>query len=333
MGSGPWGERTCRTFSRVSPARSRSSAPRRLTRRAHRITVPRSTSTRTAWWSGRSSFPERWSGTSSSHDGGRGTRDEGRVESRQHPSPVPRPAPDRFLLMSNLLASEPSAYLKSAAHQPVHWHPWGDAAFARARAEDKPILLDIGAVCCHWCHVMDGESYEDARVADLLNADFVCIKVDRDERPDVGTRYQRAVQALTGQGGWPLTAFLTPEGEVFYGGTYFPPEENHYGRAGFPSVLRQVAGIYRQQRDKVTEHARAIRDHVAESLDEARSGDVSPATLERAAAEMARMFDVRYGGVGAPPKIPPPPARQIPLAGRRRPRGEWGGGGGGEEAP
>src|SRR5256886_1698617 len=311
MGSGPWGERTCRTFSRVSPARSRSSAPRRLTRRAHRIPVPRSTSTRTAWWSGRGSFPERWSGPSSSHDGGRGTRDEGRVESRQPPSPVPRPAPDRFLLMSNLLASEPSAYLKSAAHQPVHWHPWGDAAFARARAEDKPILLDIGAVWCHWCHVMDGESYEDARVADLLNADFVCIKVDRDERPDVDARYQRAVQALTGQGGWPLTAFLTPEGEVFYGGTYFPPEENHYGRAGFPSVLRQVAGTYRQQRDKVTEHAKAIRDRVAESLDEAQSGDVSPATLERAAAEMARMFDVRYGGVGAAPQIPPPPARPV----------------------
>jgi len=123
--------------------------------------------------------------------------------------------------MANLLATEPSAYLKSAAHQPVHWHPWGDAAFTRARTEDKPILLDIGAVWCHWCHVMDGESYEDARVADLLNADFVCIKVDRDERPDVDARYQRAVQALTGQGGWPLTAFLTADGDVFYGGTYF----------------------------------------------------------------------------------------------------------------
>ena len=127
--------------------------------------------------------------------------------------------------MPNLLASEPSAYLKSAAHQPVHWHPWGEPAFARARAEDKPILLDIGAVWCHWCHVMDGESYEDPDVAETLNRDFVCIKVDRDERPDVDTRYQRAVQALTGQGGWPLTAFLTPEGEVFFGGTYFPPEE------------------------------------------------------------------------------------------------------------
>jgi len=126
--------------------------------------------------------------------------------------------------MPNLLASEPSAYLKSAAHQPVHWHPWGDPALARARAEDKPILLDIGAVWCHWCHVMDGESYEDPAIAEILNRDFVCVKVDRDERPDVDARYQRAVQALTGQGGWPLTAFLTPEGEVFFGGTYFPPE-------------------------------------------------------------------------------------------------------------
>ena len=216
--------------------------------------------------------------------------------------------------MSNLLVSEPSAYLKSAAHQPVHWHPWGDAAFARARTEDKPILLDIGAVWCHWCHVMDGESYEDARVAELLNADFVCIKVDRDERPDVDTRYQRAVQALTGQGGWPLTAFLTPEGEVFYGGTYFPPEENHFGRPGFPSVLRQVAGIYRQQRDKVAENARAIRHHVAQSLDEAQGGDVTPATLERAAADMARLFDIRYGGFGTAPKFPHPAAAQFLLA-------------------
>ena len=225
--------------------------------------------------------------------------------------------------MPNLLASEPSAYLKSAAHQPVHWHPWGDAAFARARAEDKPILLDIGAVWCHWCHVMDGESYEDARVADLLNAGFVCIKVDRDERPDVDARYQRAVQALTGQGGWPLTAFLTPAGEVFYGGTYFPPEENHYGRPGFPSVLQQVAGIYRQQRDKVAEHARAIRDHVAKSLDEAQGGDVSPTTLERAAAEMARVFDVRYGGFGTAPKFPHPAAVQFLLARWHDTREDW----------
>ncbi|HEY6807902.1 MAG TPA: thioredoxin domain-containing protein, partial [Gemmatimonadales bacterium] len=118
--------------------------------------------------------------------------------------------------MSNALASAASPYLASAAHQPVHWQPWGDAAFARARAEDKPVLLDIGAVWCHWCHVMDGESYEDERIAAILNREFVCIKVDRDERPDVDARYQRAVQALSGQGGWPLTAFLTPAGEVFF---------------------------------------------------------------------------------------------------------------------
>src|SRR2546429_5701481 len=160
--------------------------------------------------------------------------------------------------MSNLLASEPSAYLKSAAHQPVHWHAWGEAALERARVEDKPILLDIGAVWCHWCHVMDGESYEDPEVAELLNRDFVCIKVDRDERPDVDSRYQRAVQALTGQGGWPLTAFLTPEGEVFFGGTYFPPEDNHFGRPGFISVLKQVAELYQRDRARVTKNAKEI---------------------------------------------------------------------------
>src|SRR3990170_3874114 len=139
------------------------------------------------------------------------------------------------------LASAQSASLRSAAHQPVRWYPWGPEAFERARTERKPILLDIGAVWCHWCHVMDTESYEDPGVAELLNRDWICIKVDRDERPDIDARYQRAVQALTGQGGWPLTAFLTPDGEVFYGGTYFPPERNPYGRPGFRSVLLQIA--------------------------------------------------------------------------------------------
>src|SRR5712692_3066704 len=167
--------------------------------------------------------------------------------------------------MSNQLARESSAYLRSAAHQPVHWHPWGDQAFASARATGKPILLDIGAVWCHWCHVMDGESYENPDIAEILNRDFVCIKVDRDERPDVDARYQRAVQALTGQGGWPLTAFLTPDGEVFFGGTYFPPEESAYGRPGFATVLRHVARLYREDRAKVTQNAQAIRQHVTQS--------------------------------------------------------------------
>ena len=225
--------------------------------------------------------------------------------------------------MPNLLSSEPSAYLKSAAHQPVHWHPWSDWAFARARTEDKPILLDIGAVWCHWCHVMDGESYEDPAVAELLNRDFVCIKVDRDERPDVDARYQRAVQALTGQGGWPLTAFLTPDGEVFFGGTYFPPEDNHYGRPGFISVLKQVVGIYRQQRDKVRENATAIRRHVTEALDEAQGGEVTPQVLDGAAAEMARMFDIRYEGFGTAPKFPHPAAVRFLLARWHVTRADW----------
>src|SRR6058998_3791801 len=216
--------------------------------------------------------------------------------------------------MANLLASEPSAYLKSAAHQPVHWHPWGDAAFDTARTLDKPILLDIGAVWCHWCHVMDGESYEDPDIAKLLNEEFVCIKVDRDERPDVDARYQRAVQALTGQGGWPLTAFLNPSGEVFFGGTYFPPEPNPFGRPGFASVLRQVARLYREQRDKVAQNAQAIRQHVTEALNEAKRGTPAPRLLEDAANHMARMFDIRYGGFGTAPKFPHPAACEFLLA-------------------
>jgi len=214
----------------------------------------------------------------------------------------------------NQLGTEASAYLKSAAHQPVHWLPWGDAAFAQARAQDKPILLDIGAVWCHWCHVMDGESYEDPSVATVLNRDFVCIKVDRDERPDVDARYQRAVQALTGQGGWPLTAFLTPDGEVFFGGTYFPPEDNPYGRPGFLSVLARMVGLYRDERDTVNGNAAAIRTHVIESLDESKSGPLDPDIPAQVANQMARLFDVRYGGFGTAPKFPHPGALEFLVA-------------------
>jgi len=215
--------------------------------------------------------------------------------------------------MPNRLAAEPSAYLQSAAHQPVDWHSWGEAAFERARAADKPILLDIGAVWCHWCHVMDGESYEDPKVAEVLNRDFVCIKVDRDERPDVDARYQRAVAALTGQGGWPLTAFLTPQGEVFFGGTYFPPEDNHHGRPGFLSLLAQVARTYREERDRIAKNAAAIRRHVTESLDEAKRGAITPQIVDRGADQMARLFDVRYGGFGTAPKFPHPAACELLL--------------------
>jgi uncharacterized protein len=224
---------------------------------------------------------------------------------------------------ANLLATEPSAYLKSAAHQPVHWFPWGDAAFARARADDKPILLDIGAVWCHWCHVMDGESYEDAATAEVLNRDFICVKVDRDERPDVDVRYQRAVQALSGQGGWPLTAFLTPSGEVFFGGTYFPPEHNHYGRPGFRTVLLEIARTYREDREQVTKNAQAIRQHVTDALDEAKPGDVSAQLVEQGADQMARLFDIRYGGFGTAPKFPHPAACEFLLARWHDTRLDW----------
>ncbi len=209
--------------------------------------------------------------------------------------------------MPNRLGGAASAYLQSAAHQPIHWHPWGTEAFAEATRADRPILLDIGAVWCHWCHVMDGESYEDETLAEFLNAHFVCIKVDRDERPDVDARYQRAVQAMIGQGGWPLTAFLTPEGQVFYGGTYFPPD-GKYGRPGFRAVLEQVRNVYHTQRDKVAAQSLAIRRVLADRLDEAAPGEPVPALLTDAALAMARLFDPTHGGFGSQPKFPHPAA-------------------------
>ncbi|HEY9013762.1 MAG TPA: DUF255 domain-containing protein, partial [Gemmatimonadales bacterium] len=207
----------------------------------------------------------------------------------------------------NRVATAASAYLQSAAHQPVHWYPWGEEAFAAARTGDKPILLDIGAVWCHWCHVMDGESYENPELAAYLNQHFVCIKVDRDERPDVDARYQRAVQTLTQQGGWPLTAFLTPDGEVFFGGTYFPPD-GKYGRPGFHTVLASVLEVYRSRRDQVQAQAEAIRKVLDEHLDESAAGEVSPALLEDAVAQMTRLFDPVNGGFGSQPKFPHPTA-------------------------
>src|ERR1700761_4910721 len=157
----------------------------------------------------------------------------------------------------NGLAKAASAYLRSARHQPIEWNEWGPEAFAKAAAEDKPILLEIGAVWCHWCHVMERESYEDPATAAVINEHFVALKVDRDDRPDVDTRYQAAVQAISGQGGWPLAAFLTPDGRPYFGGTYFPPEDR-YGRAGFPRVLLTMAEAFQQRRDEVHESAEGI---------------------------------------------------------------------------
>jgi len=209
--------------------------------------------------------------------------------------------------MTNRLGQSTSAYLHSAAHQPIHWYSWSEEAFAAAQRDDRPILLDIGAVWCHWCHVMDGESYEDPALADFLNQHFVCIKVDRDERPDVDARYQRAVQAITRQGGWPLTAFLTPRGEVFYGGTYFPPD-GRYGRPGFRSVLEQVHRIYHSDRERVEGHTLALRRALAEAGVNRAPASPSTELLGAAAEAMARVYDSRHGGFGSAPKFPHPAA-------------------------
>jgi uncharacterized protein len=208
---------------------------------------------------------------------------------------------------ANHLGAAASAYLRSAAHQPVHWYPWSTEAFDAARTADRPVLLDVGAVWCHWCHVMDGESYEDPDLAEFLNANFVCVKVDRDERPDVDARYQRAVQALTRQGGWPLTAFLTPGGDVFYGGTYFPPDNGH-GRPGFRAVLEAVLDAYRNRRHQVVSQAEAIRRAVTAQLDEPSGGTVTAALLDAAELQILNAFDPAYGGFGREPKFPHPGA-------------------------
>ena len=216
---------------------------------------------------------------------------------------------------ANRLATERSSYLTTAAHQPVDWHPWGAEAFERARAEDKPILLDVGAVWCHWCHVMDRESYEDAGTAEVVNRLFVAVKVDRDERPDVDARYQKAVQAMTGQGGWPLTAFLLPDGRCFYGGTYFPPVDAH-GRPSFRRVLEAVAEAYRERRDEVLHNARALAEHVERrpavggASDESRWEDA----LAHVVGRVRDDFDAENGGFGHAPKFPHPAAHDFLLA-------------------
>src|SRR6266849_5519594 len=206
----------------------------------------------------------------------------------------------------NSLAQASSSYLRSAMHQPIRWHEWGEAALAAAQQQNKPVLLDIGAVWCHWCHVMDRESYENPEVAQIINEHFIAVKVDRDERPDVDSRYQAAVSAISGQGGWPLTAFLTPEGKPFYGGTYFPPED-HYGRPGFKRVLLSIAQAYREKHGDVVESANSVMSAVsrAEAFT-GRSADFSPEIIEKIVSSAAKLFDVQHGGFGSQPKFPHP---------------------------
>jgi len=189
-------------------------------------------------------------------------------------------------------------------HQPVRWHEWGEEAFSRAQTEDKPILLDIGAVWCHWCHVMDRESYENPAIAELINDHFIAIKVDRDERPDVDTRYQAAVSAVSGQGGWPLTAFLTPDGRPFFGGTYFPPEDRH-GRPGFPRVLMTMVEAFQQKRDDVNDSAGGVMAAIEHNESfMGRAGNPGPELVARLVESVLKQFDQRSGGFGSQPKFP-----------------------------
>lgn len=204
----------------------------------------------------------------------------------------------------NGLSKAASAYLRSAMHQPVKWHEWGEEAFSLSAEENKPILLDIGAVWCHWCHVMDRESYENEETANIINEHFIAVKVDRDERPDVDTRYQAAVSAISGQGGWPLTAFLTPEGKPYFGGTYFPPDDRH-GRPGLPRVLRTMAEAFHKRRDEVNESAGSVMAAIEHNESfMGRVGNPGPELVAKLVNAILKQFDARSGGFGSQPKFP-----------------------------
>jgi uncharacterized protein len=204
----------------------------------------------------------------------------------------------------NRLKDSVSPYLRSAAHQPIDWHEWGAEAFARAQAENKPILLDIGAVWCHWCHVIDRESYENPEIAGMINKFYVAVKVDRDERPDVDARYQSAISAISGQGGWPLTAFLTPEGKPFFGGTYFPPEDA-MGRPGFKRILMGVAESFKTRRAEVDTSAQALEEAVAKAeVFKTGRGEFDAGVVDSVIESALSMFDEKHGGFGQAPKFP-----------------------------
>jgi uncharacterized protein YyaL (SSP411 family) len=207
---------------------------------------------------------------------------------------------------TNRLASEKSPYLLQHAHNPVDWYPWGDEAFAKAKAEDKPIFLSVGYATCHWCHVMERESFENEATAEILNRDFIAIKVDREERPDVDAVYMEAVQALTGQGGWPMSVFMTPDRKPFYGGTYFPPTNGH-GRPGFPTLLTELAKAWTTRRDELRTSADSITQHL-QGTKTSPAGTEMPgqATLDAGFRSQESSFDDHYGGFGHAPKFPRP---------------------------
>lgn len=223
--------------------------------------------------------------------------------------------------MANRLASETSPYLRQHADNPVDWWPWSPESLARAKTEDKPILLSIGYSACHWCHVMAHESFEDGDTAKLMNERFVCIKVDREEMPDVDQIYQQALQLMGENGGWPLTMFLTPDGVPYYGGTYFPKREG-YGRPSFTRLLMALSQAYQTQRDAVSDNARQFREGLAHIASHGRapgaSEDFLPDAIDRAATRLALRIDRREGGFQGAPKFPNPKAMELILRGARR---------------
>ena len=209
--------------------------------------------------------------------------------------------------MANHLVSEKSPYLQQHAHNPVDWYPWGEAAFEKARAEDKPIFLSVGYSTCHWCHVMERESFESEELAAIMNRWFVPVKVDREERPDVDRIYMTFVQASTGGGGWPMSVFLTPELKPFFGGTYFPPD-NRYGRPGFGAILQRIAEAWQKERGRIVESSGDVIAQLARYSGASGSSGVLPdaTILDSGFQHFRRMFDSAHGGFGGAPKFPRP---------------------------
>ena len=220
---------------------------------------------------------------------------------------------------TNSLAREKSPYLLQHAHNPVDWFAWNAAAFAKARAENKPIFLSIGYSTCHWCHVMERESFEDEKIGAFLNQHFVSIKVDREERPDVDKIYMTFVQSTTGSGGWPLNVFLTPELKPFFGGTYFPPDARH-GRPSFLQLLEQIAGIWRERKLEIVASADELhaRLELITARDAKENSPLAPQTLQRAAQTFKEAFDPVNGGFGGAPKFPQPSIPSLLLRAAKR---------------
>src|SRR3990172_2613013 len=215
--------------------------------------------------------------------------------------------------MPNRLAGETSPYLLQHAHNPVDWYPWGPEALARASAEQRPIFLSIGYAACHWCHVMERESFEDQATARLMNERFINIKVDREERPDLDAIYMDGVVAFRGRGGWPMSVFLTPAGAPFYGGTYFPPEARH-GMPSFVEVLEAVANAWGERRERVVESAQGLRDVLAKQRQAAVGApELSDSLLDEASRSLQEAFDWEHGGWGRAPKFPQPMAVEFLL--------------------